>query len=255
MSCQSELSQSVSSPTKTGTKPKSKLARLATAKFSPKKQPHQQLPSTSNLEKSFSPMTQITNQNNDVSNVKSDCKSSPRRYHHSDDIQRQILKQTPASSPKRSPKRLQNNINLTGEEEIYEMGLAYEPSPITLAEEPAMSFLEFESLYNLEKELGQARQETIAELDEKCIFGGWFGTRRGVYTELPEPARSFEWMSRVTSGQTGGASQIPSEGFSFAPGWSISAQHFYQWHQRGKSIQQVRFDVPIFSYSAFYPGL
>lgn len=215
----------------TGTKPKSRLAKLAGSKFSPKK-----LQAASSSIEASSPISQPTGQNPESSPGR-----SPRRHQHSEEIQKQI-RQSPASSPKRlasSPRR-QGTPNPI--EEDYEMGLVYEQSPMTLADEPVMSFLEFESLYNLEKELGQARRDTIAELDDKCIFGGWFGTRRGVYTELPEPSRNFECMSRGCT--TAQSTQVPTEGFSFAPGWAINAQHFYQWHQRGKSIQQVRLDSP-----------
>ncbi|XP_063983486.1 protein sickie isoform X2 [Diachasmimorpha longicaudata] len=233
MSCPSgvKLPNVTSHPT--GTKPKSRLAKLASSRFSPKKQQ----PSGPGAEVPSAPAAQTAPQNPEISSGRSPRRLSPRLYHHSEDIQRQILRQSPGSSPKRSPRRQQGSPAV-GEE--YEMGLVYEPGPLTLSDEPVMSFLEFESLYNLEKELGQARRETIAELDDKCIFGGWFGTRRGVYTELPEPSRNFEWLSRGSC--AGQPTQVPTEGFSFAPGWSINAQHFYQWHQRGKSIQQIYTD-------------
>lgn len=214
----------------TGTKPKSKLARLTTSRFSPKKQ--QSVPSTSALEvlPNSLPVT---------------------------------------SSPKRSPRHNSSNNNfqegkeasksVTFEQDLLsgeEMGLVYGPMSMFINhEEPVISFLEFESLYNLEKELTQSRKDPIAELDEKCILGSWFGTRQGVYTELPDPCRNVEWLKSQTSQKDkfdAPPSQVPSEGFSFAPGWAINAEHFYQWQQRGKSIQQVHYrssvcvSVPIF---------
>lgn len=209
-------------PRQTGTKPKSKLLRLTSAKFSPKKQ-------QSSSSGSSSEISQIAS-------------SSPKRcYNQSEELQKQLLnnnsRQSP--SPKHSPRRHQDSSStkrVSFEEDFQQdnMGLVQDPDTMYLNMEPAMSFLEFESLYNLEKELEQARKDTIAELDEKCIFGGWFGTRRGVYTELPDPTRNIEWMPR---GQI--IVPPPSEGFSFAPGWSLNAEHFYQWQQRGKNIQQV----------------
>lgn len=232
---------SVFQKSQTGTKPKSKLAKLASSRFSPKKQQRSQTLTNETTSDNNQINQSTANRSCDYSGIKSPrLPSSPRRNPQSEELQKQILRSTP--SPKHSPRHYQEaNKHLSFEEDLYkdEMGLAYGPVPMTLNEEPAMSFLEFESLYNLEKEIGQARKDTIAELDEKCIFGGWFGTRRGVYTELPDPCRNFEWMRVPTASMITSNNQIPSEGFSFAPGWSINAEHFYQWQQRGKNIQQV----------------
>ena len=112
-----------------------------------------------------------------------------------------------------------------------EMGLGVRISSTAAGNEPGMSFLEFESLYTLEKELMQSRQD-VGQADDKCVFGGWFG-RRGLYTELPDPVYQQAIAAAAAS------SQIPTEGFSFAPGWSLNVEHFYQWQNRGKTTQQV----------------
>lgn len=94
-----------------------------------------------------------------------------------------------------------------------------------------MSFLEFESLYTLEKELMQSRVDVgQAAVDERQRVLGWAGGRRGLYTELPDP---------LCAHQPPPSSLIPSEGFSFAPGWSLSVDHFYQWQRRGRATHQV----------------
>ena len=112
-----------------------------------------------------------------------------------------------------------------------EMGLGVRISSTAGGNEAGMSFLEFESLYTLEKELMQSRQD-VGQADDKCVFGGWFG-RRGLYTELPDP------MYQQAIAAAAASSQIPTEGFSFAPGWSLNVEHFYQWQNRGRSTQQV----------------
>lgn len=94
-----------------------------------------------------------------------------------------------------------------------------------------MSFLEFESLYTLEKELMQSRVDVgQAAVDERQRVLGWAGGRRGLYTELPDS---------LCAHQPPPSSLIPSEGFSFAPGWSLSVDHFYQWQRRGRATHQV----------------
>lgn len=255
----------------TGARPKSKFTRLTSPRSSPKRQQsltaaaseQASSPSANKCSStSTSPSRILSGQSAESTSPARSSKSSPRRYGQSDDFSKQhFSKQSP--SPKRSPRRLQDHRALIGclEEDFSqdEMGFGFDdPSSGSLVDEPSMSFLEFESLYTLEKELGQSRRETIAELDEKCIFGGWFGTRRGVYTELPDPsARNTEFVGRgangnpigacslitfnATSGVGSaiGASQIPTEGFSFAPGWALNAEHYYQWQHRGKSTQQV----------------
>ncbi|XP_034945344.1 protein sickie isoform X2 [Chelonus insularis] len=212
----------------TGTKPKSKLAKLTTARFSPKKQ--QSIPSASISE--VIPANSIS------------CSSSPKHHRQAEDLSKQLLSNNRQNvSPKCSPRHVQDSSNFTNFQQKTledDMGLSYDSACMLLNAEPAISFLEFETLYNLEKELDLTNRDTIAELDDKCIFGGWFGTRRGVYTELPDPGRNVEWIPR---GQVVATSvQVPSEGFSFAPGWSLNPEHFYQWQQRGKSIQQIYTD-------------
>lgn len=109
-----------------------------------------------------------------------------------------------------------------------------------------MSFLEFETKYNMEKEMLLSRYELCNEYDG-C--GGLTPTRMGVYTELPDPCRNFD----MSNGRS--ALQHPAEGFSFAPGWALNAEHFYQWQQRGKTTKEVYlliyFSLRIFLFSIF----
>lgn len=114
-----------------------------------------------------------------------------------------------------------------------EMGLGLRVSSTGGGSEPGMSFLEFESLYTMEKELMQSRQD-VGQVDDKCIFGGWFG-RRGLYTELPDPL----CQQAIAAAAAAASSQIPTEGFSFAPGWSLNVEHFFQWQHRNRTTQQV----------------
>lgn len=156
-------------------------------------------------------------------------KRSPRKCFQSEDRQALIHQYSPKASPKRSPKRY-----ISGFEEEFlqdEMGLGLRVSSTSYGDEPEMSFLEFESLYTFEKELMQSRQD-VGQVDDKCALGGWLG-RRGLYTEVPDPLYQQASAAAITP------SQIPSEGFSFAPGWSLNAEHFYQWQHRGKTTQQV----------------
>lgn len=74
-------------------------------------------------------------------------------------------------------------------------------------------------------------------VDDSKRGAGWLAGRRGVYTELPDP------FGHQIGGATAvvGSQLAPTEGFSFAPGWSLNADHFYQWQHRGKTTQQVAF--------------
>ncbi|KOC60553.1 hypothetical protein WH47_07686 [Habropoda laboriosa] len=155
---------------------------------------------------------------------------SPRKYSQEERQQTvQVPQYCSKSSPKRSPRRYVSAL----EEDFLqdEMGFGLRVSSTGGGSEPGMSFLEFESLYTLEKEL-MLLQQDMGQVDDKCIFGGWFG-RKGLYTELPDPFYQQAVAAAVAS------SQIPTEGFSFAPGWSLSVEHFYQWQHRGKTTQQV----------------
>lgn len=161
-------------------------------------------------------------------------KRSPRKYSQLDDRQQalHVHQHSPKASPKRSPRRYVSVLEEDFRQD--EMGLGLRVSSMNCGDEPEMSFLEFESLYTLEKELMQSRQD-VGQLDDKCVLGGWFG-RRGLYTELPDPL--YQQASAVVATP----SQIPLEGFSFAPGWSLNVEHFYQWQHRGKTTQQVSRD-------------
>lgn len=265
----------------TGAKPKSKLCKLSSIRSSPKKQQIVFAPGVINEQVSSSSavsfaQTSSTNtsrifssKNSESSSPAKSSNSSPRRRLQIDEFSRINRNRRSSPSPKGSPRKFQDvraSCVQTYEENIHsdEMGFGFGNSSSNgMNDETAMSFLEFESLYTLEKELTQSRRETIAELDEKCIFGGWFGTRRGVYTELPDPAcRNTEFLDKSGINYHPGASSvmelnsspsislgtslIPSEGFSFAPGWALNAEHYYQWQQRGKSTQQVLLDELLF---------
>lgn len=154
---------------------------------------------------------------------------SPRRHGE----ERQVY-----YSPKRSPRRFLSSLD---EDPLQdEMGLGLRLSSMTersVDVEPGMSFLEFETLYTLEKELSHTRccGQDVTQLEEKRAGISWLDSKRGVYTELPHPLCHHQLG---TAGASIAASQMP-EGFSFAPGWSLNAEHFYQWQHRGRSTQQV----------------
>lgn len=145
-------------------------------------------------------------------------------------------------SPKRSPRKFLSSLDDDSFQD--EMGLGLEVSSTTstcVGERSGMSFLEFETLYTLEKEMlmqSQCNHDPAAQLNDKCMIAGWFGGRRGVYTELPDPLLCHR-MCMCGAVTPVSSSQAPSEGFSFAPGWSLNADHFYQWQHRGKTTQQV----------------
>ncbi|CAK9825623.1 Protein sickie, partial [Anthophora retusa] len=161
-------------------------------------------------------------------------KRSPRKYLQED---RQQTVQLPQYSSKASPKRSPRRYVSALEEDFLqdEMGFGLRVSSTGGGNEPGMSFLEFESLYTLEKELIQLQQD-MGQVDDRCIFGGWFG-RKGLYTELPDPFYQQAVAAAVAP------LQVPTEGFSFAPGWSLSVEHFYQWQHRGKTTQQVFYSM------------
>ncbi|XP_017875631.2 protein sickie isoform X2 [Ceratina calcarata] len=221
-----------------GAKPKSKISKLSSPKSlipplaasSPKKSQEPNARSlSSSPAKSHSSVSSTSPRRTSLS---VDSMKKSRKYSQYEDRQQALHQNCARTSPKRSPRRY-----ITSYEEDYsqdEMGLSLRIPSTGGGGESEMSFLEFESLYTLEKELMQSRQD-VGQTDDKCIFGGWLG-RRGVYTELPDP---FYQQPVVP---TAAASQIPMEGFSFAPGWSLNVEHFYQWQHRGKSTQQIYTD-------------
>lgn len=171
-------------------------------------------------------------------------RKSPRR--HSEERQAH-------HSPKRSPRRFLSSLDDDSFQD--EMGLGLRLSSMTTTSvdvEPGMSFLEFETLYTLEKELSHSRccSQDVTQLEEKRAgtSADWLGGKRGVYTELPHPL-CHQAGASVASSQL---AQLP-EGFSFAPGWSLNADHFYQWQHRGKSTQQVVCDRSQSSYLVLGP--
>ena len=217
-----------------GAKPKSRICKLT----SPKSSSLSPLTGNSSKNKSQESSTDSPSSSPAKSSVSSSPrraaqsveagKKSPRKYPQPDERQ-QAQQHCPKASPKRSPRRY---ISVFEEDFLQEeMGLGVRISSTAAGNEPGMSFLEFESLYTLEKELMQSRQD-VGQADDKCVFGGWFG-RRGLYTELPDPVYQQAIAAAAAS------SQIPTEGFSFAPGWSLNVEHFYQWQNRGKTTQQV----------------
>ncbi|XP_043498796.1 protein sickie isoform X2 [Polistes fuscatus] len=111
--------------------------------------------------------------------------------------------------------------------------------------EPCLSFLKFESLYTMEKQMLMQPQHCIPRLEGKDVF---LGSRRGLYTELPDsdPLIQQRQYHHQQIGPIGPAnkvaSQFPMEGFSYAPGWALNADHFYQWQHRGKTTQQIYTD-------------
>lgn len=155
-------------------------------------------------------------------------RKSPRRYSEE--------RQQAHQSPKHSPRRF---LSSSLDESLIqdEMGVGIRISSTTsCVDEPGMSFLEFETLYTLEKELLQSRcNQDISQVNDKSVLAEWFGGRKGVYTELPDPFGHQIAAAAYTN------TQMPVEGFSFAPGWSLNADHFYQWQHRGKTTQQVVF--------------
>lgn len=206
----------------TGAKPKSKISKLSSPKslrspISLKKQEVQ-------FESTFINEAKINSESRRyASQILESPKKSPRRFLASEERFQNL-------SPKHSPRR-----NLSFEDE---MGLSQLTISTAAAEDSVMSFVEFESLYTLEKELMQSKSDVLSQLDEKCIFGGWFGPGRGVYSDLPDPVRNSDAINSQAVADPF-ILQTSLEGFSFAPGWALNAEHFYQWQQRGKTTQQV----------------
>nr|XP_033333630.1 protein sickie isoform X2 [Megalopta genalis] len=158
-------------------------------------------------------------------------KRSPRRHPREDRQALQVHRRSPKGSPKRSPRRYVASFE--DDRPRNEMGLGLRLAAAS-GDEPEMSFLEFESLYTIEKELTRSRQD-VGRTEGKPTLGGWIG-RRGLYTELPDP------MYQQAAAAAAAPSQIPAEGFSFAPGWSLNVEHFYQWQHRGKTTRQIYTD-------------
>lgn len=217
------------SRTSNGTKPKSKVCRLTPSL----------IPSlVGNTAKRTSEATESSSSSPSKSSTSprrtSGDRKSPRR--HAEE------RQQAHHSPKRSPRRFLSFLD--NEPFQNEMGLGFRVSSTTsttsCVDEPGMSFLEFETLYTLEKELMQSRycsKDVTSQLvdDKRTGIAGWFDGRRGVYTELPDPVCQIG----AAAPPGGNAQFAPTEVFSFAPGWSLNADHFYQWQHRGKTTQQV----------------
>lgn len=216
------------SRTGNGAKPKSRICRLTSSRsLLPSlagNTPERSLEVTESL--SSSPNKSSTSPRR-VSNDR----RSPRR--HSEERQQTY------HSPKRSPRRFLPFFD----DDLFQgqMGLGLRVSSTTstcVNEGPGMSFLEFETLYTLEKEMlmqSRCARDMSVQLSDKCTTAGWFGDKRSVCMELPDPLLCHHMcMCAIPP-----VSQAPSEGFSFAPGWSLNADHFYQLQHRGKTTQQV----------------
>lgn len=215
-----------------GAKPKSKTCRLTSSRSL--------IPSLiGNTSKR--PTAEATSESATSARRVSSDRKSPRR-HSEERCQQQAHR-----SPKRSPRRY---LSFLDDDSLQdEMGLGHGLSPTaTVDVEPGMSFLEFETLYTLEKELSYSRccgQDVTAvggsQVEERRVSTstGWSGGKRGVYTELPHPlCHQVGAAASVAATHLAQLTHSP-EGFSFAPGWSLNADHFYQWQHRGRSTQQV----------------
>jgi len=222
-----------------GAKPKSRICRLTPSRsFIPSLAGNASRRPTEVTESpSSSPNRSSTSPRRSSSDRK-----SPRRYPE----ERQAHQ-----SPKRSPRRFLSFLDDDSCQDEMGLGLRVSSTSSTCVDEgPGMSFLEFETLYTLEKEMlmqSRCNQEsaTAQLFDNKCstTTSGWFsgGGGRGVYTELPDPVLCHQVGGMMATPVP--SSQAPTEGFSFAPGWSLNADHFYQWQHRGKTTQQVVFSL------------
>ena len=217
------------SRTGNGAKPKSRICRLTSSRSL--------IPSLAgntlerSLEVTESSSSSPSRSSTSPRRVSNDRKS-PRR--HSEERQQAY------HSPKRSPRRFLSSFDDDSFQGQMGLGLRISSTTSTCVNEgPGMSFLEFETLYTLEKEMlmqSRCSQDTSIQLGDKYTVAGWFGDKRNVYTELPDPLLCHRMC---LCGAVPSISQAPSEGFSFAPGWSLNADHFYQWQHRGKTTQQV----------------
>lgn len=216
-----------------GTKPKSKIYRLTSSRSLIPSLVGDGARKPPESTESFSSSLTISRSSTLPRKVYSD-RRSPRR--HSEERQ-----QTAHHSPKRSPKRFL--LSLDDDPHQSEMGLGLRVSSSMASSidvEPGMSFLEFETLYTLEKRLMRSQccsQDATPQMvtERQTGIASWFDGRRAVHTELPDPLGN-------QIGATASAASLqlaPTEGFSFAPGWSLNADHFYQWQHRGKTTQQV----------------
>ncbi|KAI4503308.1 hypothetical protein M0802_001530 [Mischocyttarus mexicanus] len=183
----------------------------------------------------------IANQNLDCTTIK----KSPRRSVQLED------RQISLNSSNRSPRRRELSFTEDFVDQDETMSLSYDFYSRNADNEPCLSFLKFESLYTMEKQMLMQPQHCIPRLDGKDVF---LGSRQGLYTELPSDSDTLiqqrqyhhhqqQQQQQQQIGPIGPAnklsSQFPMEGFSYAPGWALNADHFYQWQHRGKTTQQV----------------
>ncbi|KAI4492850.1 hypothetical protein M0804_002641 [Polistes exclamans] len=185
-------------------------------------------PSPVRSRSAFCSPRKVTNQNLDSTTIK----KSPKRCVQLDE------RHCSLNSSNRSPRR--RELSFSEDFDQDEMGLTFDfYSRNAENNEPCLSFLKFESLYTMEK---QMLMHSIPLLEGKDVF---LGSRRGLYTELPDsdPLIQQRQYHQQQIGPIGPAnkvaSQFPMEGFSYAPGWALNADHFYQWQHRGKTTQQV----------------
>lgn len=213
----------------TGTKPKSKTCKL----FSPLKKQSKTIATTNQNAKVKTPA------------LSASIKKSPKRCLNEEDRQ-QFLKSN--STPRSTSSTLEK------EDFGNEMGLIFEPSCGSLADDGGMSFLKFESLYTMEKELMLTKNEAPQRLEERSSVCAWYEARDcdgKNATKTSWPDRTFEDVaaeSPIMAVPAKESCSMPLDGFSFAPGWVVCTENLYQWQQSGKTTKQV--SPMIFSYLA-----
>lgn len=214
-----------------GARPKGKISKCLSG--NPRKcQESDSPPSPAKSSRSPSASPRRTPSQNPLLAAESSCKKSVRKCWQQEEQRNQPTCHRYLAPAKRSPRRYVSVLEQDFSQD--EMGVLRVSSSNcgNGGDEPGeMSFLEFESLYTLEKELMRDVGQVV---DDKCVFGGWLGGRRGLYTELPDPLYCQRPLAIAAP-----CSRVPTEGFSFAPGWSLSVEHFYQWQHRGRTTHQV----------------
>lgn len=204
-----------------GARPKGKISKCLSGKCQESDPP----PSPAKSSRSPSASPRRAPSQNPLLGAETSCKKSVRKCWQ-EEQRNQATCHRYLAPAKRSPRRYVSVLEQDFSQD--EMGVLRVSGG---SDEAEMSFLEFESLYTLEKELMRDVGQVV---DDKCAFGGWLGGRRGLYTELPDPLYCQRPLAIAAP-----SSRIPTEGFSFAPGWSLSVEHFYQWQHRGRTTHQV----------------
>lgn len=207
-----------------GARPKGKISKCLSGKCQESDPP----PSPAKSSRSPSASPRRAPSQNPLLGAETSCKKSVRKCWQ-EEQRNQATCHRYLAPAKRSPRRYVSVLEQDFSQD--EMGVLRVSGSNCGSDEAEISFLEFESLYTLEKELMRDVGQVV---DDKCAFGGWLGGRRGLYTELPDPLYCQRPLAIAAP-----SSRIPTEGFSFAPGWSLSVEHFYQWQHRGRTTHQV----------------